>query len=387
MPTPHPYTKSDGTKSFRVRFRAYGRNTSETFSTKPDALAFCRDVGQLGAEAAVKQREEQLAGESLTVDEIAERFFIWKAGRVRSDRTVADYRRDYARAIKPILGYRFAVTITETDVQRWVELLAAVPIKDAKKPLSAKTISDRHALLHGIFSWAMSPSGDRVVPHNPCVTTDLPRRRKSPPKGLRPAEWQALEPALRQIDTDGADLALFLLSTGWRWSEAAAIDVFDVEDDGVRVHVNMGQVVRRNADGQHVIVDDGKSDAAIRRVELDAEAGAMVRRRIGAKTSGLVFTTKTGSQWHYSNFLNRIWKPAVTAANLTRQPTPHWLRHTHVFWMAPHTSLPELQRRIGHESIKTTIDVYGKMFDDVSPEALSAFAAVRAGAKPQQIRR
>lgn len=43
-------------------------------------------------------------------------------------------------------------------------------------------------------------------------------------------------------------------------------------------------------------------------------------------------------------------------------------------------SLPELQSRIGHESIKTTIDVYGRMLTDVSPTALKGFAAMR-GAK------
>lgn len=35
-------------------------------------------------------------------------------------------------------------------------------------------------------------------------------------------------------------------------------------------------------------------------------------------------------------------------------------------------SLPELQRRVGHESITTTIDTYGLMVDDVSAAALDA---------------
>jgi integrase len=100
-----------------------------------------------------------------------------------------------------------------------------------------------------------------------------------------------------------------------------------------------------------------------------------------------VFTTPVssqnglgGSQWHESNYLTRYWNPAVKAANLSRRPTPHWLRHTHVVWMAlSGASLPELQSRIGHASITTTINVYGRMLSDVQPAALTAFAAMRGG--------
>jgi hypothetical protein len=46
-------------------------------------------------------------------------------------------------------------------------------------------------------------------------------------------------------------------------------------------------------------------------------------------------------------------------------------------------SLPELQGRIGHASITTTINVYGRMLTDVQPAALDAFAAmVKAGEPP-----
>jgi integrase len=145
----------------------------------------------------------------------------------------------------------------------------------------------------------------------------------------------------------------------------------------------MGHVLRRNAAGQHVIVDEGKGEASLRRVQLDAGAAAMVRRRLErVRDGGLVFTTSTGAQWHSGNFRNRIWNPAVKAANLSRRPTPHWLRHTAVFWLARSgATLPELQSRIGHASITTTINVYGSMLQDVSPAALEGFAAMR-GAQP-----
>lgn len=371
----------DGATTYRVRFRIgtsprTGKplQTSETFDSFRDADAFCRDLDDTRdpvlALRRLRQRDDARAAAVVTLDVVAEQYFTHKATRVRSDRTVADYRRDYRNWIAPALGRSPISFIDEADVQRLVDSMSA--------RLSPKSVADRHAILFGIFKYAVAPSRN-LAAHNPCIGTDLPPRRKTQAKGLRPAEWQALEPALRAIDTDAADLALFLLSTGWRWSEATAVDAFDVEDDGIRVHVNMGRVVRRNAAGQHVIVEDAKSDAGLRRVELDHEVAGMVRERLGSRTSGLVFTTGRGHQWHYANFLNRCWKPAVAAANLTRNPTPHWLRHTHVVWMATdgNTSLAELQRRIGHESISTTLNVYGRMIEDVSPQALEGFAAMR----------
>jgi integrase len=114
---------------------------------------------------------------------------------------------------------------------------------------------------------------------------------------------------------------------------------------------------------------------------------AMVRRRLlKVQGGGLVFTNGNGKQWHYANFLNRAWNPAVELANLSRRPTPHWLRHTAVFWLSMSGgSLADIQKRIGHASISTTINVYGTMIQDVSPEVLERFAAMRRGQTPDQI--
>lgn len=384
MRRPEKHAAKDGSITWRVRFRdteispRTGKplQSSETFDKQSEAERFAGLLAAgLSAAEALRQMDLEMHPQTrMTLDQLAEQFFAWKATRVRSDRTVHDYRRDYTNWIKPTLGHRAADSITERDVQELIDSMNG--------HLEAKTIVDRHAILHGILSWACGAARG-YLDHNPCVGTELPKRRKTPPKGLRPAEWHALYPALRQIDGDGADFALFLLSSGWRFSEAAAVTGFDIEDDGLRVVVNMGRVLRRNAAGQHVLVDDGKSDAAIRRLTLDPESSSMVRRRMDAVAGdALVFTTKTGRQWHSSNFNERIWQPAVTAAGLTRHPTPHWLRHTNVAWlvMGGQVSLPEIQRRIGHEHISTTIDVYGRMIEDVSTDALDAFAAVRDGA-------
>jgi len=396
MPKPVEYKSRTGAKTWRVRFRHEGKETSETFHTLAAARIFCADIDGHGTAYALSLREaeDREARRGKTLDQVLDAYLEWKAARVRSDRTIKDYRRRYELAIKPMLGDRPIASISDTDVTDWLDALvtgktgAKARIVDGRRvteALSPKTIADRHALLHALMTFALQR---KWIDTDPCATTELPRRFKKPPKGLRPAEWQALHAALVQIDPDAADLADFLLASGWRWGEATALTTYDVEDDGVEMHVTVTRVMRRNATGRTVAVEDAKSEAGQRRIKLDAAAAQMVRRRVaGTRPGGFVFTTKNGAPWHHSHFRSRAWEPAVDLANLNRRPTPHWLRHTHVGWMVMtgKAAIPEISSRLGHASIKTTIDVYGRMISDVQPEALDAFAAMR-GAAPATIR-
>lgn len=386
MPKPVEYRAKDGSVSWRVRFRHAGKETSETFATQRAAEIFCQDIDNRGTAYAVAMREaEDRDRRGKTLDEALDAYLEWQATRVRSDRTIKDYRRRYELAIKPTLGHRHLAGITDDDIAEWVDAMVTgrtgVKAKDGR-PLSSKSIADRHALLHAVFKHALAK---KWIDTDPCAHTDLPKRRKKPPKGLRPGEWQALHAALAQIDPDAADLAAFLLATGWRFGEATALTTYDVEDDGYDVWVSVTQVMRRDATGRTHAVEDAKSEAGQRRVKIDRETADMVRQRVSRARSGdFVFTTKNGAPWHHSHFRSRAWEPSVDLANLARRPTPHWLRHTHVGWMimTRQSNLPELSARLGHASIKTTVDVYGRMVTDVSDNALDAFAAMRSSQPP-----
>jgi integrase len=369
----------DGSRRYFVRLRdpKRGKYTSETFTSRAEAERFCRLVEAIGPARAIAERAEEVgSGSPVTLDEVMDGYLKWNAKRVRSDRTIADYSRDYRNWIAPTFGARKADAVTEDDVQRWVEEMSG--------SLSPKSVADRHAILHAAYKWGIR---NKAVTTDPCLATVLPKRHRKAVKGIRPPEWIALHTALRQINPDAADLAEFLLGTGWRFSEATALSAYDVEDYGDgQVWVTMGQVVRRNAAGQHVVVQDAKSEKSQRRSRLSPKIATLVQRRL-EKVEGdaPVFTTARGAQWHYSNFANRAWKPACKAANLTRNPTPHWLRHSHIVWLdrTGKVSLPELQRRAGHESIETTVGVYGSMIEDVNVAALEAFDAMLGDEQPQ----
>lgn len=353
--------------TWRVRFRHRGRQTTETFTTRREAEAWLSVLEAHGPETAVRLREEGAVDDDPTIAEITAQWLDWKALEVRSDRTIADYAATIERHVLPTFGSTPANHVRPQDVQQWIDTMR----KDGASP---KSLRDRHALLHATYKWARQRA---LTAADPCEHTKLPKRQAQAPKALTRTEWARLLPALRDIDPGAADLAQFLVATGLRWSEATALTGSDI-DDGPVLHVNVNHVQRRMADGTIQRTADTKSAAGVRRIAVDPATATIVRAHITGPDN-LVWTTSRGNMWRYPNYRERFWMPAVEAAGLAaRNPTVHWLRHTHATWLLQSgvATLQDIQRRLGHASITTTVDTYGRQLADVRPEALDAFSAM-----------
>lgn len=362
-----------GERTFQVLYRHGGKQPSLTFVSRTEAEKFKALVEILDPDAALAA----LAGETpqgITVDELAERFLEWKARDV-TPRTLADYRRDYTKWVKPAFGHRAAEAVDEADVQRWVDKMA--------RTLAPKSTADKHMILHAMYAYGKARTR-KYVTHNPCGETELPKRTRKPPKGTTVVEWRAILTAAGKRNPDAGDLILFLGSLGWRWSEAAALDFRDVEDDGTHVWVDVTRVFRLVDNRQMLIEDAAKGYASFRRSRVPAEAAAMLRRRLVGKGPGdFIFTNSRGGHWNQTTFLRDTWPNLLEDAGVgsaTRKPTPHWLRHMAVANMAK-AGIPihEIQRIIGHKDLSTTNNTYGGMIATLSPASLVQLDAVIAG--------
>lgn len=238
-----------GVVSYAVMFRHGGKQTTQTFETAKPAEDFAALVNLIGPNDALARLNGSDRTTALTVDELAERFLEWKATEV-TPRTLADYRRDYANWIKPWFGHRPADGVDELDVQKWVDHM--------RKRLDPKTVKGHHVLLGSLYRFGVARSR-RLVEHNPCTETQLPKPKRKPPRGFTLGEWAAFYQANRGLAPDATDLALFLVLTGWRWSEAAALPVGAVEDYGDQMFVTVTQVNRRDAALKFVVVQDAKN--------------------------------------------------------------------------------------------------------------------------------
>lgn len=355
-----------GNVSFAVLFRKGGKQSSETFPDRKSAEDFAALMDLIGVDDALARLNGTDQSAGLTLDDLAERYFDWKASDV-TPRTLADYMRDYNNWVKPWFGHRDAESIDELDVQKWVDHM--------KGRLDPKTVKGHHVLLGAIYRYAVARSR-RLVSHNPCMETQLPKPKKKPPRGFTLTEWAAFYEANADKQADAADLALFLVLTGWRWSEAAALPVGAVEDYGDQMYVAVTQVNRRDAALKFVIVKGAKTYESARRIEVTPATAALIRRRIaGKKPADLVFTNAAGRPWRQQNFLNRTWTAMLKNAGMQYEGegrhTPHALRHTHIAMLdRSGATLPQMSRRAGHSNIQTTINVYGGMIDGIGTDVL-----------------
>lgn len=374
-------TSKSGEITFSVLYRYGNKQASTTVETREEAENLKALIDMFKPDRAFKMLAADESGEhQLTVDQLAERFLAWKADDV-TERTMADYRRDYENWIQPYLGHRAAELVDEADVQEWVETMKRT------KRLSPKSIADRHAILHQIYQYGKAKSR-KLVTHNPCLETELPTRTKKPPKGTTVAEWKAIRRAgVERDNQDAADFVEFLGTLGWRFSEGAALCKDACEDDGDDLWVDVIRVFRIVANRQVLVDDAAKSYAGFRRARLPRACAAMVRRRlVGLGDSDFVFTNRLGNHWNQNTFLSTTWPTLVRAAAVgspTRKPTPHWLRHMAVANMAK-AGIPmhEIQRIIGHEDISTTNKTYGGMISTLSDVGLVNLDRVLEGRDP-----
>lgn len=376
---------SAGTSTYQVLYRHGSKQTSTTFESRREAERFVARMDLDGIDAALASIEPDRPT-AITLDDLARLWFTKREGDVAAGsltpRVLTGYRRDYDNWIKPYLGGLPAESIDEMRVQEWIDRIKTRPKS------SPKSVGDRHAILHGIFKWASDPRR-KLLPagHNPCVGTELPKKERKPPKGLRLPEMHALTTTARVVDPDAADVIEFIAGTGWRLGETVALAAGQVEDDGTDVWVTMTRVWRREVG----FTEGAKSGAGYRRLRVLGPAVAMLRRRIVGKAPGdLVFLTKTGLPWGEMNFRNNYFNPIAEKAGLTgdRRPTPHWVRHSHVLVChAAGMSLAEIQRRIGHEDIKMTINTYGRLIEDMNDDVAARLGALLTpGALPTVIK-
>jgi integrase len=353
-----------GAVVYRVRWRQDGTYQSETFGTHAAAVQFRGLVDAAGQQYPPDWRpgagfvEPEPPDEVPTLAQWAERAIATRSRA--NDRTRADYRRQIARHLPPELADAPIDALTREQMGAWIIGLGAT--------LEPKSIRNLHGLMSSILSDAVDAG---LIPRNPVrgLVTSLPSARKADPVFLTPAEFAAL---LDVTPEHWRPLVQFFARTGARFGEAIALDVEQV--DLARAVVRIDRAVKRGAAGTFY-VGSTKSRRSRRSVAIDETLVDVLRPLVEGRHDGCVFTTPDGHRVAHSNFTNRVWYPILDAAEpvIHKRPRVHDLRHTHASWLiAAGVSLPAIQSRLGHESITTTIDLYGHLMPDADRDATAA---------------
>lgn len=361
--------RSDGTTAYRVMFRLSGRLVGETFDDAKAAQQFSQLVDRIGGDAARKLRDAR--------DDYTDAVLLkdWLKDHVaRLTGVEPGTRQGYTAAIRdhinPTLGDYPIEALTRRQIETWVNELTP--------QMAGKTLRNVQSILSAALERAVR---EEVIPSNPAKGVRLPAsdHNKTEMVTLTPNEFTQLYGAFPE---HWKPLVATMAGTGMRWGEVTALPVgacdLDADIPSLRV-----QQAWKHTNKSRRELGPPKTKKGRRTISLSKALANEIRPLVEDRPAdALVFTGIKGGVIDHAHFYERVWKPAVKRSKLTKTPRIHDLRHTHATWMAARISLPRLQRRLGHESIQTTVDTYGHAMPDDLGAAADAISDLLAGALP-----
>jgi integrase/recombinase XerC len=216
-----------------------------------------------------------------------------------------------------------------------------------RSELSNRSIARHLSTLRSFFRWACR-SGH--LERNPAKGLPSPRTPKSLPRALTLADTTTLLEAGDEDAFPQRERALFelLYATGLRVSEAAALDVDDVDLSA--------RMLRAQGKGRKErIVPFGEEAEDALRDYLPARAERRSGARVGRDSaSEPLFVNSHGGRLT-TRSMARVLKRRLRAAGLPEAISPHALRHTFAtHLLQAGADLRAIQELLGHASLSTT---------------------------------
>jgi integrase len=335
---------------YQVRWKTPSRGTrKKNFTMKRDADAYAATV-------ETAKSTDRYIDPSLGRIVLEAWWEQYDATVFRRATTVARDRTVMKTWWLPALGPRRLGSITPLDVQHVVNaMLAKQP-----KPLAPKTVRTNLGVFSGVMSRAVVAE---LISRSPGRGIEVPEVERRQPRFLTTEQLNELAGAVPVEYRPTIFLAGVL---GLRWSEVAGLRVEAI--DFLRRTINITKTV---AEVEGVLIEDApvKSKASQRSIGAPAAMIDMLaehlRRASRSEPRDLIFQAPEGGPMRAANFRTRVWQPAVRDVGLDGF-TFHSLRHSSVGFMVAAGAHPlVIQRRVGHASVSTTMDVYGQVLPEV----------------------
>lgn len=354
-------TRKDGTPSWAVLYRHNGKQTSTSFPDEKQAGRFRDLVGSIGPDRALEVAEisaTQRTMSTLTVAEYLDRHIAGLSGVEK--KTIIEYRRYAKNDIGPALGAIPLSKLTRADVAAWVNAMT-----DAGA--ARGTIANKTGLLSGALKRAVE---DGHLAGNPCEGVRLPRTEQQEMVFLTRDEFRILKAA---FSARYQPLVEFLVASGCRASEALALRPSDVDRQAGTVRI--ARAWKRTASGYDIGAP--KTRKSTRTINVPRT----VLDQLDYSREWL-FTGSNGGPVRLYSWRANVWYKTLSKAKkngLEKSPRIHDMRHTCASWMIQAgVPLPVIQDHLGHESIKTTVDLYGHLDRSNHAAAADAIAAMLA---------
>ena len=333
-----------------------------------------------------------------TLSDLAEMWFSNYETWVSSDNTLNRVRNYLDTYILPKFGHYQPDKITSSDIQKWINELAQkskesvdAGNKRAKKG-SAKDFGAIAHKLREIFNFGITHF---ELKYNPVQSIKIPPKPKSNQKRIMVLHDEDLTIWLNFVDTLPNTRANrrfkvicdSLLASGMRINELLALTIYDLDFESSEILVTK-TLVWKNANpklglkGKVVCKNTPKSDSGNRKIAVPYQIIEQLQnfhdemnlyfKKNGLSKSKLIFPTI------YGNYMCDRNERATLKRRLQEVDLPdygfHLFRHTHASMMLnAGMNWKELQHRMGHKSIKTTMDIYAELAPKNQTQAVDIY--------------
>lgn len=291
--------------------------------------------------------------------------------------TISGYKIFLERHIKPGLGAYPIQKITLPMIDKFY----GDKLKEGVHP---RTIHNFHTIVHNSLKQAVK---DLIIPFNPAENTTLPKVERKEMQFLTVDEVKKLLEIASQygINKDGSigkhhnmsfyPALLVEIYTGMRRSELLGLKWKYVDlDQGI---IQIRETLIETKDD--IFVDTPKTETSRRNIAIPESVVEVLRKQ--KELTGnyeYVFTTKLGNPFNPRNF-NRFIYSLLDKAGINRGVRVHDLRHTHVSLLLTQGVNPkEIQKRLGHASFSTTMDIYAHIMPDADRKAANKLSDLLA---------
>ncbi|RKV65386.1 site-specific integrase [uncultured Streptococcus sp.] len=331
-------------------------------------------------------------------EELAEAWFTSFVTWVSSQNTINRVRGYLNTYIIPKFGDYKPEEIKSADIQLWINQLAQQSKKSVES--GAKKSKKGHAKDFGAVVYKLSDIFDFGITnfeltHNPASSVKIPPKPKSSKERIMVLHEEELATWLKHISSLPNTRASrrfkvicdTLLASALRINELLALTIHDLDFDTNEIVVNktlMWKAGNKKLDikGEIICKNSAKTDSGNRRVavprqileDLQAFYNEMscYFEKHNLPTVDLIFPTI------YGNYMCDRNERATLKKRLTELGLPnygfHLFRHTHASLMLnAGANWKELQTRMGHKSIKTTMDTYAELAPKKKAEAVEIY--------------
>lgn len=243
--------------------------------------------------------------------------------------------------ITPNLGAYKLQKLDHTAIQAFIHTML-------NKNLSPRTVNDCISLLKNALNYAVK---HKLIESNPCDLVERPKIPKTEKKIWSSIQLQKFKEEIKDYYLEAA---MYLLMHGMRRGEILGLCCENL-------HLNEGFISIRN---NLVITSQGvrleptpKTSASTRDIPLTKETIELLRRHVGNRKTGLVFTTSEGNYIHPRSF-QRSFDMLLKRARLPKIRL-HDMRHsTASLLLTNGTDLRSVSDILGHASTRVTTDIY-----------------------------